>query len=297
MYHNDYLYNNDGIFEWISWDLNMIFNGYPGSSLTDLEATEFLIDEPVKGTMSNYPLVEAIFKNEEYVEKYHEYLETLSEGYLAEDNLNEKVLTVYEMIKSYVETDPSAFYTYEQFETALFQDQGESLSLISFIEKRIENVAQQLSGEIASTNDGQGNTGSGSMGGKGGMGQTQPGMTEGTGEMPELVDGERPARPEGVDGEMPELVDGERPARPEGVDGEMPELVDGEMPAAPATVDGEMPEMPQGGNQSSQQGRQDEAVNVVVDVEASSVSTTDIAIFLSMLVITIGATIYLSRKH
>ncbi|MFA9399147.1 MAG: hypothetical protein ACERKV_12905 [Clostridiaceae bacterium] len=61
------------------------------------------------------------------------------------------------MIKDYVEEDSTAFYSYQDFETALFQDQGNSLSLTSFIEKRVENVTQQLSGKIPSTNNGQGN--------------------------------------------------------------------------------------------------------------------------------------------
>ncbi|WP_461205365.1 CotH kinase family protein, partial [Clostridium sp. DL1XJH146] len=205
MFHNYYLYNNDGIFEWISWDLNMILNGFPGSGFTDEEAIEFLIDEPVKGEMSSYPLVEAIFENEEYVAKYHEYLQEISEGYLEEDNINEKVLTVYNMIKDYVEIDPSSFYTYDEFEKALFEDEGTNISLLNFVQLRIENVTQQLAGEIQSTNDGQGNSGS-----SGNMTQGQGMKGQMTDEI--ATDGEIP---EMIDGEMPEMVDGERPGRPE----------------------------------------------------------------------------------
>ncbi|GAA0180063.1 CotH kinase family protein [Clostridium sediminicola] len=209
MFHNYYLYNNDGIFEWISWDLNMIFNGFPMSSLTDLEATEFLIDEPVKGSMDNYPLIQAIFHNEEYVEKYHEYLQALSEGYLEKDTINEKVLSVYEMIKNYVEIDPTSFYSYEEFEKTLFQDEGESISLLNFIEKRVDNVSKQLSSEIPSTNNGDGNTGTGDNGrrsGKNGMGQKPEGME---GKMPngmngQKADGTNGERPEGMNNKMPD---------------------------------------------------------------------------------------------
>jgi spore coat protein CotH len=263
MYHNYYLYNNNGIFEWISWDLNMIFNGFTRSGLTDLEATEYLIDEPVTGEMSKYPLIEAIFKNEEYVEQYHEYLEILSEGYLSEDNINEKVLSVYQMIKSYVESDPSSFYTYDEFEKALFQDEDNSLGILSFVEKRVANVAKQLSGEISSTNNGEGNSGSG-----GGMGGRQQGMNQESND--------------GVYGEIPELEDGERPARPEAIDGEMSEN--------PENVDGE--------RSTKAGGMESEAVNKeIVDEDSSTISTTNIIIFLSMLVLTIGASAYLSRKH
>lgn len=208
MFHNYYLYNNNGVFEWIAWDLNMIFNGFPMSSLSDLESTEFLIDEPVKGSMDNYPLIQAIFDNEEYVEKYHEYLQTLSEGYLEKDTINEKVLSVYEMIKNYVEIDPTSFYSYEDFEKTLFQDEGDSMSLLNYIEKRVENVTQQLSGEIPSTNNGEGNSGTGGnggMGGKGDIGQI----------------------PEGIEGKMPNNMNGNRP---EGMKGQKPEGVHGQIP-------------------------------------------------------------------
>ncbi|MFA9398077.1 MAG: CotH kinase family protein [Clostridiaceae bacterium] len=246
MFHNYYLYNNDGIFEWIPWDLNMIFNGFPGSGLTDTEAIGFLIDEPVKGSMENYPLVQAIFENEEYVAKYHEYLETLSEGYLSADNFEEKVLSVSEMIDSYVETDPSSFYTYGEFQSALYQEDG--VGLLSFVEKRVENVAQQLSGEIPSTNNGEGNSGTSGMGGNKMAGGDRAMPTDTTNsEIPEAVDGEIP---EVVDGEMPETVDGEM-QRPAPVDGEIPETVDGQ---TPETVDGEMPEAVDGQMQRPAQG-------------------------------------------
>jgi len=156
----------------------MIFNGFPGGSLTDEEATQFLIDEPVKGSMESYPLIQAIFENESYVEKYHEYLGILCDGYLDADNLNDKVLSVYDMIKSYVKDDPTSFYTYEEFENGLFQEDGTQYGLLNFVEKRVKNVSQQLSGEIASTNNGEGNVGS-SMG-SGMKGQTDVGNTQRT---------------------------------------------------------------------------------------------------------------------
>lgn len=159
MFHNYYLYNNNGIFEWITWDLNMIFNTFPRSGLSDEEATQFLIDEPVIGAMENYPLINAIFKNEDYVERYHNYINVLVNGYLSEDNITDRILSTYEMIKDYVNVDPTAFFTYEEFETALFEDTNKQFSLLNFISRRNENIEKQLSGEIESTNSGLGNSG------------------------------------------------------------------------------------------------------------------------------------------
>lgn len=172
MFHNYYLYNNDGVFEWISWDLNMSFNGFPMAGLTDEEATGLLIYEPVSGDMDSYPLVEYILANDEYLEIYNDYMQELMNGYLSANNFDTRVLDVYEMINSYVKADPTSFYSYDEFEESLFMSSDEQLTLTDFVSKRIENVELQLNGELASTNDGKGNVGTaeGKMGGNRGKG-------------------------------------------------------------------------------------------------------------------------------
>jgi hypothetical protein len=52
------------------------------------------------------------------------------------------------LISPYVETDPTAFCTYDEFVAA-------STTLREFCTKRAESIALQLTGEIASTSDGQ----------------------------------------------------------------------------------------------------------------------------------------------
>lgn len=156
MYHNYYLYEDNSVFQWIPWDLNMTFNGFPGSFLNDSEATEFLIDEPVMGLFSDYPIVEAILSNPEHLETYHGYLEELINGYFSEDNFNERVLEIYEMIDNYVKTDPSSFYSYDEFVDHLFEEDTAS-SILGFVDARNENITLQLSGAIDSTNNGFGN--------------------------------------------------------------------------------------------------------------------------------------------
>lgn len=153
MFHNYYLYDNHGIWEWISWDLNMSFNGFPMVNLSDEEAFDLLIDEPVIGSMSDYPLVEAVLSNEVYLEQYHEYLEELMTGYLEASNFQTRVTEIYEMIDEYIKLDPTAFYDYETFKDALFG----SDSILDFVSKRNESVRAQLDGERPSTNDGNGN--------------------------------------------------------------------------------------------------------------------------------------------
>jgi len=159
MYHNYYLYWNKDAFEWITWDLNMAFNGFPKSGLTDAEAVQGLIDEPVIGDMSQYPLVEAVLSDETNIVIYHDYLSSLRNNYFNEEVFEARVIEVYSMIKNYVSIDPTSFYSYEEFENALFSEEG----IIDFAEARVSNVTLQLNGNLESSNDGKGNTGSTGM--------------------------------------------------------------------------------------------------------------------------------------
>lgn len=157
MNHNYYLYNNEGVFEWIAWDLNMSFNGFPMLNVADSTAVGFLIDEPTAGAIDQYPLIEAILSNETYVEMYHTYMQALLDGYFNAETFETRVDEIYYLIESYVENDPSSFYTYTTFNNAVYHTSGTTLSLLDFVNQRSENVQGQLDGTIASTNNGQGN--------------------------------------------------------------------------------------------------------------------------------------------
>lgn len=163
MFHNYYLYFNTETekFEWISWDLNMIYNNFPQSGLSDVEATQFLIDEPVMRSLSEYPIVKAVFTNTEYVEKYHEYLLDLITVSMSEEVFQQSAIDAFTMIEPYASIDPSAFYTTDQAKVNIFEDDSKSniISLIEFNSLRVENISQQLSGETTSSNAGSGNIG------------------------------------------------------------------------------------------------------------------------------------------
>lgn len=156
-YHNYYLYNNQGQYEWIAWDLNMAFNGFPKPSLSDAEAISFLIDEPTIGAVSNYPLIESILSNEDYLLLYHQYLDELINGYFSLDTFEDKILELDTLISSYVRSDTNSFYSYAQYQNALYSESSTAYGLLYFVQERSANVLQQLSNEIPSTNNGQGN--------------------------------------------------------------------------------------------------------------------------------------------
>lgn len=112
--HNYYLYNNNGVFEFIGWDYNMSFNGFTAGINTQ-QAIDFMIDEPVLSSLDSRPLVKAVFSNENYLEIYHSYIKELLDGPLQPDNFAEKTEEVKNLIEESVKNDPTAFYTYDEF--------------------------------------------------------------------------------------------------------------------------------------------------------------------------------------
>ncbi len=173
MGHNYYLYEVDGVFTIIPWDLNMAFGTF-NSGLDRDGIINFYIDEPTAGAVANYPLVR-LLSVPAYLETYHGYLEELIEGPLSPEVMNARIDEIAELIRPYVEADELKFYSIEEFEIALSADIGGNgqrgmgmtpIGLKAFIAERVESVRQQLNGERpSSSGDGSGNGGQSMMGG------------------------------------------------------------------------------------------------------------------------------------
>lgn len=148
MIHNYYLYEKDGRFRMIPWDYNLAFGGFEAQ--TDATAlVNYPIDTPVSGgTVDSRPMLAWIFDNEEYTELYHQYFrEFINENFTgaAFDNT---IDSVKEMIAPYVESDPTKFCTYEEFEQGV-------ATLKDFCILRAESIEGQLDGAIPSTKEEQ----------------------------------------------------------------------------------------------------------------------------------------------
>lgn len=165
--HNYYLAEDDGKLSMIAWDYNLAFGGMGGFGMgrmpggADAEQTStnntidsaasmvnYPIDSPMlAGSTDEKPMIAWIFNNEAYLGKYHEvyaeYVEYFAGGRFAEMYDNAIAL-----ISPYVEKDPTAFCTYEDF-------QAGSSALREFCLLRAESISGQLEGTIASTSDGQ----------------------------------------------------------------------------------------------------------------------------------------------
>ena len=141
--HNYYLHESGGQFSMIPWDYNLAFGTFQGSDATDT------VNDPIDTPMSvssadERPMWGWIMSSEEYTQMYHEYFAEFLESVDILGIIDE----AYALIASYVEKDPTAFCTYEEFETGV-------MTLRTFCELRSESVRGQLEGTIPSTDEGQ----------------------------------------------------------------------------------------------------------------------------------------------
>lgn len=145
MSHNYYLYEYNGQLNIFPWDYNLSFGGMSmGGSGNATEMVNDAIDTPFSGT----EFFDALLENEEYLAKYHEYLNMLVEEYVNNGRFDEVYNRIRSQIDSLVETDPTAFYTYDEYLTA-------SDMLYQTVILRAESIKGQLDGSIPSTDDGQ----------------------------------------------------------------------------------------------------------------------------------------------
>ena len=145
MAHNYYLYEYDGQLNILPWDYNLSFGGM--GSGKDSDATSMVndaIDTPFAGT----DFFDAILENEEYLEKYHEYLDQLVEEYVYGGRFDEVYSRIRSQIDTLVDEDPTAFYTYEEYDEA-------ANTFYEVIKLRAESIRGQLDGSIPSTDEGQ----------------------------------------------------------------------------------------------------------------------------------------------
>lgn len=142
MYHNYYLYENDGKCKILPWDLNASFSGHGISDAS--KAINFPIDNPVTGSLESAPLIGKLLEVDEYKELYHSYLEKIANEYFGNGHYADLVNKLDNIIGDYVKEDSTAFCTYEEYQAAISE-------MITFGEDRTKSVLAQLSGEQPST--------------------------------------------------------------------------------------------------------------------------------------------------
>ncbi len=149
MAHNYYLYESDGQLNIIPWDYNLSFGGMFGGSPggKDSDGATSMINDPIDDSWQSTNFFDILLENEEYSEQYHEYLRMLVD--YVENGEYEKVTSrIHSQIDELVKTDPTAFYTYDEYTAAYTM-------LDEFIALRAESIKGQLEGTIPSTSEGQ----------------------------------------------------------------------------------------------------------------------------------------------
>lgn len=147
MLHNYLLYEEDGQICMLPWDYNLAFAGFQSNSAED--AVNLAIDTVVSGaSLEDRPLLYQIMQVPEYVETYHIYLKQLISGYFDSGYFEVKLAQTDALITSYVASDPTAFYTHEEYQTAVN-------ALKTFCQLRSESIHGQLDGTLPSTSEEQ----------------------------------------------------------------------------------------------------------------------------------------------
>ncbi len=139
MIHNYYLHEKDGKLGMIPWDYNLAYGTFQGGDASS--SVNSSIDEPVSGgDVNDRPMVGWIFSDETYTQRYHELFSEFIEKWFSNGELASMIEQTADLIRSYVEKDPTKFCTTEEFETGV-----ETLS--KFVTLRAEAVSRQLEGD------------------------------------------------------------------------------------------------------------------------------------------------------
>ena len=169
MIHNYYLYEEDGQMAMIPWDYNLAFGTFQNGNAQGTVNTP--IDAPVSGGAGeDRPMWNWILSDENYTETYHQYFAE----FLNTVDVQAIIDHAYNLIKPYVEKDPTAFYTYEEFETGVE-------TMRQFCVLRSESISMQLANGETVNDMSYADASAlnlsdmGSMGGKGGFGGGMPG--------------------------------------------------------------------------------------------------------------------------
>ena len=154
MAHNYYLYESDGKLSLIPWDYNLALGGMggmmPGGSGETEESSgaTSVVNSPIDDAFSGTDFFDTLLENETYHSQYEVYLQQLVSEYINGGGFDAFYERVRSQIDELVETDPTAFYSYDEYETA-------AETLYQVVKLRGQSIQGQLDGTIPSTEEAQ----------------------------------------------------------------------------------------------------------------------------------------------
>ena len=147
--HNYFLYEEDGVISILPWDYNLAFATYslgmPDPINDSTLYVNYPINTPASGQiMMKRPLYHNLMKNNQYFKQYHKYFDQFITEYFESGYFENFVKETTEIISPYVEKDPTAFCSHEDYLIAV--DTIEKFCML-----RAESVRGQLNGTIPAT--------------------------------------------------------------------------------------------------------------------------------------------------
>lgn len=159
--HNYYIYEQDGVFSIIPWDLNESFGTFSMGCRDNSTMISLYVDEPTSGTLTDRPLIAKLLEYDDYKADYHGYIQALIDGRMDPAVIASTISDTENLISQHVQNDPTAFYSYTEFEASLgYTMIGDVYGLQDFVDDRTDNMLDQLSGILPIAG-----TGSGACGG------------------------------------------------------------------------------------------------------------------------------------
>lgn len=137
MIHNYYLYEKDGRFSMIPWDYNLAFGTFQGGN------ADSSVNSAIDEVLSDRPMQAWIFSDDSYSQQYYE----LYADMLEQVDIQGIIDHAYTLIEPYVEKDPTAFCTADEFKAGVE-------ILKEFCLLRTESVKLQLSGSTETVDTG-----------------------------------------------------------------------------------------------------------------------------------------------
>ena len=139
MAHNYYLYEAGGKLNLIPWDYNLALGGMGRSN----DATS-VVNDAIDNAFSGTTFFDTLMENETYHSQYYAYLQQLVSEYIDGGSFDAFYTRVRSQIDALVESDPTAFYSYDGYLTA-------AETLYQVVKLRGQSIQGQLDGTIPST--------------------------------------------------------------------------------------------------------------------------------------------------
>lgn len=141
MTHNYYLYEQCGMLNLVPWDYNLAFGGFQSGNASSV--INFSISWPFSNmSEEDRQLFANLLNCPEFKTQYYANLKKLATDYVLNGRFEERVKTIRANIDELVKTDPTAFYSYSDYEAA-------QKVFVKTVKLRAQSVLKQIDKEGA----------------------------------------------------------------------------------------------------------------------------------------------------